>query len=400
MNFIRICFAQKVENSSDVELDQETSMHDQGGQNVQDEFQLQVNRMRNSLNALTLRNFMFDETDNEIVVEVDRKELGAAEPLPAVTFKRTLSRHRSQDASRVQSKLIDPKDVIAALTASQEKINKERPTAARVQFATESNKTPKFLAKNPSRDSDEVASINNELPWQKKHQYRTVTPFFKQQNKAKAVSSENVSLDIAFRPIETSRSTEDIDQVILKPVPVFASKSFQELPTRFELLKPLDNFQTKSSDDLLMNNIDGVRKRETKLHKLMRMRSTSNTNLNRSSDQLVYENFHYEIPGAPMSADVIRRKAPLPLPRNLDDTSSGGSDMRNSKTIVYVLDKERDEFVLESPPMEQNVFDQVYEDVLLRNNVSRDSDSTLFYSLVDSHEDCEFNCDFILVGDW
>jgi hypothetical protein len=369
-----------------VELDQETSMH---GQNVQDEFQLQVNRMRNSLNALTLKNFMFDEIDNQtekfVVVEGGMGP-EAVKPFAAVPFKRSLSKHR-QDTGRIQSHLIDPNDVIAALTASQEKMNEDQPKAARVQFAEESKQKPKLLLKDSSRDSDEVASITDELPWHKKHQYRTVTPFFKQQNKSKAVSSENVSLNTAFRPIEASRSTEDI-QEILKPVPMFASKSFQELPTSFEF-KRFDHFQTKSSDDLLMKNIDGVRKAESKRHKLMRIRSTSSTNLNRSSDELVYENFHYEIPEAPMSADVIIRKAPLPLPRTRDD-GGNNSEKCNSKTIVYVLDKERDEFVLESPPMEPNIFNQAYEDVLLRNNVTRDSDATFFYSLVDSREDCEF----------
>jgi hypothetical protein len=41
-----------------------------------------------------------------------------------------------------------------------------------------------------------------------------MTPFFKQQNKSKAVSIENVSLNTAFRPIETSRSTEDIQEIL------------------------------------------------------------------------------------------------------------------------------------------------------------------------------------------
>jgi hypothetical protein len=59
-------------------------------------------------------------------------------------------------------------------------------------------------------------------------------------------------------------------------------------------------------------------------------------------------------------------------------------------TNVCVLYKERDEFVIESPPMEPNIFNQAYENVLLRNNVTRDSDATFFYSLVDSREVCEF----------
>jgi hypothetical protein len=248
------------------------------------------------------------------------------------------------------------------LTASQEKLDESKPRG--VHFAVDDE--PKKLSKEPSRDSDEVALIT-ELPWHKKHEYRTVTPFLK-PNKKKTISNENVSVD--FRPIETSQSTENLNLEILKPVPIFASKSFQELPTSGDF-KPFDYFQTKSSDDLLSSNIDGVRKPESKRHKLMRIRSTSINSLNRLSDQLVYQNFDYEVP---MSADVVmrRKKPPLPLPR-----------MTDSKTIVYVLDKEKDEFVLEKST------DEAYEEVLLCNEVDRNSDSSLFKSLVDSRDDCK-----------
>lgn len=461
---------------------------------VQDEFQLEINRMRNSLSALALKNFMFDgvnkngnvggvmegkKTDPSKVekqaqlepkeeksslvkpsseasvepnhlrieiplavksqlpvienqpVSVNQKpsfpseskvviveqhsfakpavsfathptalarqsfvstEFSVVEPPKEVSYRRSLSKHR-QETTRTQSKSIDPSDVIIALTLSQENINENKPKATRVHFAE-----AKLMVKEPSRDSDEVAKINNEseMPWQKKHHYRTVTPFFKPQNKTKAISSENIAVDLSFRPIETSRSTEDITKAVLKPVPVFASKSYQELPRSYEF-KPFDEFQTKSSDDLLMDNIDGVRKPESKRHKLLRIRSTSNNSLNRYSDQLVYENFHYEFPEIPMSADNVkmRKKAPQPLPRSSDDLSK-----RHSKTVVYVLDKERDEFVLESPlkVTEQNLFDEVYEDVLLRNNVTRDSDSTMFYSLVDSRDDRKFLQIYLLLS--
>lgn len=373
-----------LENNSNEEIvavpisDQEISTHVQG-RTVHDEFQFEINRMRNSLNALTLKNFMFDGTakaggeDEEVVVE--KKEL--VKPLTEVSFKRSLSKHR-QDPNRSQSKKIDPNDIIAALTASQEKINEEKPKI--VHFAEEPAIVKKQLMfKEPSRDSDEVATINSELPWQKKHEYRTVTPFLKPSNKLKTRSIENIPVDVAFRPIETSRSTEDVN--IIKPVPIFASKSYQELPTSSEF-KPFNDYQTRSSDDLLLDNIDGVRKPESKRHMLMRMRSTSNNSIHRLSDQLVYQNFHYDSQAALTSADnVLRRKAPQPLPRIVDESSI---TKRQSKTIVYVLDKERDEFVLERDD------DEIYEDVLSHNNVDRYSDLTLFNSLVDSREDCKF----------
>lgn len=259
-------------------------------------------------------------------------------------FRRSLSKHR-QDAIRTQSTFVDPNDVLFALTASQEKLESEKPKV--VRFVEK----PKKLLTEPSRDSDEIATIicgETELPWQKKHQYRTVTPFLKPKTE-----------EIAFRPIESSLSTEDVNLEILKPVPIFASKSFQELPRASWDFQPFDHFHTKSSDDLLMSNIDGARKPESKRHRMMRIRSESNGSLN------AYENFRYELP-QPATANFLRQKPPQPLPRT------------SSKTIVYVLDKHRDEFVLEDP----SSFEEVYEDVQWRS-----SDSILFNSLVDSRDD-------------
>lgn len=310
-------------------------------------------------------------------------------PQPELTFRRSLSKHR-QEADRTYSMQFDQNDILAALTASQEKINQDKPKVVHVHFAETPKVEQKIRFNEPSRDSDEVAKINSEMPWQKKHEYRTVTPFFKPQNKTKTRSNDDIPVDVAFRPIETSRSTEDVN--IIKPVPIFASKSYQELPTSWEF-KPFNDYQTRSSDDLLLGNIDGVRKPESKRHKLMRIRSTSNSNnsLNRLSDQLVYQNFHYDIPEVSASSEnIMRKKAPQPLPRIVDESRD---NKRQSKTIVYVLDKERDEFVLEKNE------EEIYEDVLLHNNVDRYSDLTLFNSLVDSRDDCKFKSDLYAAGE-
>lgn len=306
-----------------------------------------------------------------------------------IPFERRLSKHR-RDPNRTKSGHVDPDTIIAALSESQSKQNEPKKVdfvtakpfkAKSVVFDEVPSYKPPMLFKQPSRDSDEVAGITEELPWHKKHQYRTVTPFFKKPNKS--ASHDDLSEGIVFRPIESSRSTEDVNKAILKPVPVFASKSFQEIPAP-RSFKPFNHFQTKSSDDLLFDNIDGVRKPESKRHKLMRIRSTSSNTLNRLSDQLVYENFHYTIPEAvsASSEDFMRKKAPRPLPRVIDGTAK-----RNSKTIVYVLDKERDEFVLE----DEAAIDDAYEEVVANNQMVQSSDR-IFDSLLDSRDDCE--CDF------
>lgn len=422
--------------------------------NVQDEFQVEVNRMRNSLSALTLRHFMFEsgskenlleghkpdavselvkvikpndvQTTDIVALETDVQNtkddsmikniallkaptVEQAQSSPNVTiktafknetevpFERRLSKHR-KDPNRTKSGHVHADEIIAALSESQSKLHDPkkvdfvtaRPFKApgmpqkSVIFDEVQSYKPTVLFKELSRDSDEVAGIT-ELPWHKKHEYRTVTPFFKKANRA--VSHDDLSDGIVFRPIEISRSTEDINKAIIKPVPVFASKSYQEIPVA-RSIKPFNHFQTKSSDDLLFDNIDGIRKPESKRHKLMRIRSTSSNTLNRLSDQLVYENFHYVIPetASVSNENFMRKKAPRPLPRIVDETVK-----RNSKTIVYVLDKERDEFVLE----EDGAIEDAYEDVVMQNQSGQYSDYT-FDSLLDSRDDCE--CDFQTLG--
>lgn len=371
---------------------QETSMKAQEGLS-HDEFQMEVNRMRNSLNTLKLKQFMFHgdhslanaDDDEEIIVE-NKELVPITAPADEVTpFKRTLSKHR-YDSRRTESRSIDQDDILKALRTSNENvISSERS----VHFAGD------VFPKKQPRDSDEVAIINNELPWQRKHEYRTVTPFIKPKNKTKAVNNEHLHTQptVEFRPIETSRSTEDINKLIVKPVPIFASKSYQELPTTKWEFKSFDGFHTKSSDDLLLNNIDGIRKPESKTHKLMRIRSTSINSLDRSNEQIVYENFNYDTLEEPLSADSFsKKKTPLPLPRRLDDIND---NKRSSlpKKLVYVLDKERDEFIPENPELNGISFDEVYEEVLLRNNIDQYSfrDSKLFNSLLtdSSREDCK-----------
>lgn len=398
--------------------------------------------MRNSLNALTLKHFMFESGSREAFLEGHQSEPVAVkivesgdvtgkfpiadiarpktkdqdtvddemikkaqfQSTPNVTekttfeeefsFERRSSKHR-KDPNRTKSGQVDPDVIVAVLSEKQSKLNEPKKvdfitakpfkasmkTPNSVFFDEMPSYKPKVLFKELSRDSDEVAGFHDELPWQKKHHYRAVTPFFKKANRA--TSHDNLSTNpIVFRPIESSRSTEDINKTIVKPVPVLASKSYQEIPVA-RSFKPFNHFQTKSSDDLLFDNIDGTRKPESKRHKLMRIRSTSSNTLNRLSDQLVYENFHYVIPeGASTSNEnFMRKKTPRPLPRIVDEQVK-----RNSKTIVYVLDKERDEFVLEDTATIENAYD-----VVVQNQLGQNSDYT-FDSLLDSRDDCE--CDF------
>lgn len=376
---------------------QETAMHEMDGS--ADEFLLELKRMRNSLNALTLKNFMFDGNvrnvdggEEEEIVSIEIKqvndddddvnnsdyEIPELPQNPVPVFRRNLSKHRIE-SNRTQSGLISKDDVLKALIAEsqQEKLNEPVKIKSKVHF--DDDLQPK-LAKETSRESDEVALIN-ELPWKKTNRaYKTVTPYFKPKNKdIKTLSSENVAQK--FRPIVSSRSIEEIEKAIVRPVPIFASKSFQELPTTTAAAKSIDYFRTKSSDDLLLDNIDGVLKvHESKTHKLLRMRSTSNNNLDRSSNR-IYENFDYEVP---QSADVVMRKRPpLPQPRVMSEINTNNN---KKSTIVYVLDKKKDEFVLQNPDR----LSDAYENILVDNNIDKYRDSDLFHFLLNSRDDRKF----------
>lgn len=371
-------------------VEQETSMSVQNGKDETDDFQLEVNKMRNSLNAITMKNFMFEDEfvkveDGDLIQR--KKELEPpSEPAP-LPFKRNLSKRRLQ-YNRVKSDQINQDEVLEALVAAS-KVEPDDKPKVRVHFAKEDEQKSKSFKTllESSRDSDEVASIN-QLPWNKKNEFRTVTPFLSNSNKIKAVSTENLqekAIDLlAFRPIETSRSTEDVNNNILKPVPIFSSKSYQELSTNGNF-KDSEIFQTQSIDDLLLNNIDGVRKPESKIHKLMRIRSISNTSLNRtnSREDQIYENYSYErIPEDQFNAEKTK-KAPQPLPRctNVDENNNHRTSL--SQKLVYVLNKESNEFVLEEGgTSEDGNFDEVYEDVCTRNNIDQDRDSKLFNTML------------------
>lgn len=474
---------------------QETSMRDEKVTEGGDEFLVEVNRMRTSLNALSMKYIMFDAKEEEVggvkeevppplpvamppsfpqsdppsaLKECDEINLSAAvpiakavtvpakiaddpikpadppsvlkksdeilpitreiaiepikpadlslmltveppksaDPTPSVTtdqpppFKRTLSNHNlRQDSNRTYSGLIEKEDVLKAIIIESSKqanadvvspTNSIEKTKSRVHFAEETTK----LLKNSSRESDEVANIND-LPWQKKHEYRTVTPFFKQKNKIKALSSEQVDTKvetteaITFRPIERNRSIEDFEKSIVRPVPIFASKSYQELSKNDEddsNFKKYESFEkTKSNEDLLLDNLDGARKfTESRTHKLVRMRSVSKESLNRTSDIGTYENINFQSQSS-IDENLIRKtKKPMPQPRSSIQEDPRASK-RTSKTIVYVLDKQKNEFVLENPEL----LEDAYESVLVNNEVDQFRDSKLFSALLNSREDCK-----------
>lgn len=350
----------------------------------EDEVLLEVYRMRNSLNSVVTKKVLYDEE----VRKLSPPPLPTTKPPTPPTspyFKRTSSyRHSRQDSNRSYSRNIEKEDILKALIIEGSK-NSNAEISPQNTISTEEKRVHFVndqLPSNVSRESDEVATIN-EMPWQKKHEYRVVTPYFKPKNKIKTlndrenVKNENISL--GFRPIEKNQSYEDIDSAIYKPVALFPSKSYQEL----QKISLEDDFgRTKSNEDLLLDNIDGAHKfTESKTHKLMRFRSISNNTLNKiysTSDHSVYENYKFQSQSSIDENKIRKTKKPMPQPRSSFQFDVA-DNKRSSKTLVYVLDKQKDEFVLQ----------EEYENVLINNDIDQYRDSALFNALLNSREDCK-----------
>lgn len=291
-----------------------------------DEFQIAIAKMRSSLNAITMRNFVMSEED---LCALDTKE-----------FKRSLSEK-------------DPPKVIGTINKTEE----VKPMKVRFQTVETSS----------SRESDEVASINkSNLPWNKNLEFRNVTPYFKQRNKEKILKLESYpKQNFGFHPVNLTRSTEDLnlENKLLRPVPILASTSYQDLSD--PKLMEESFLEVKSIDDLLLKDIDGIGRQ-------VKMKNISISGMNRSHD---YENLKF--------ANQPLRK-PLPKPRSFESINSPSKVLQNKK-LTYILDPSKDEFILENEDFLTSEidlrFNQVFEDSFSSDETA-EKDSNFFNSLV------------------
>ncbi|XP_055549529.1 cytospin-A-like isoform X4 [Wyeomyia smithii] len=178
-------------------------------------------------------------------------------------------------------------------------------------------------------------------------------------------SSENSSPEPTFRPISIIRSNENLVQQsykLIRPVPLFASKSIQDLrPNSSKAQKDLDQlFYSKSSDDLTLPDIDGMSKISnlTKFKKLRCTRSSStslnNLNIKDESDPLVSKNMSERL-----QADVNMKPQPMPRKCSINELESMSDKTTKAKTLVYVIDKKTNEFVLSNEKATANVTDMI-----------------------------------------
>ncbi|XP_021710483.1 cytospin-A isoform X3 [Aedes aegypti] len=178
-------------------------------------------------------------------------------------------------------------------------------------------------------------------------------------------SADDTSPEPIFRPIAISRSNENLSEHsfrLVRPVPLFASKSIQDLRAgqykKESNLEPL--FHSKSIDDLILPDIDGMNK-TTNLSKFKKFRynrssstSLSNLSLKEDDPDLIYANIEF-CPSVSQKCGSVANKKPKPLPRmnSIDELNvvTDDSQTNKSRTLVYVIDKTTNEFVLtEDPP--------------------------------------------------
>ncbi|XP_062558441.1 cytospin-A isoform X2 [Armigeres subalbatus] len=179
-------------------------------------------------------------------------------------------------------------------------------------------------------------------------------------------SEYDTSPEPIFRPIAISRSNENLSEhsfQLVRPVALFASKSIQDLRAgqykKQSSVEPL--FHSKSTDDLILPDIDGMNK-TTNLSKFKKFRynrssstSLSNLSLKEDDPESIYANIEFRST-APEKQASIANKKPKPLPRmnSIDELNIVGSDGQSpkAKTLVYVIDKATNEFVLTDESLE------------------------------------------------
>lgn len=213
-------------------------------------------------------------------------------------------------------------------------------------------------------------------PWQKQHEYRPMSAVLRE----KQVEDPLKDIQFNFKPIGTVASSEDVrvdEQKLVVPLAIYSSKSVDNLtdeprePKQFH--GSLDTlFTSKSPDDLVMPDIDGIQGIRVNKYKKNRhaIRPSVSEEIfqvdlrpkakNDEPEEEVYENLEKmkgEVYQLKMeAADLDRRKAerdifirpvikkPQPLPR----IGSESELDRSSKTLSFVFDADANEFVLES----------------------------------------------------
>lgn len=326
---------------------------------TEDEFITQVTEFRQQMNTLTANDLAMDQQENNFLDRPNDDDYKVKYRYkisdPAVKEE---SVRRSWPRDRNRTKSVDiPKDVFVGETKIESSSSKDfeesdgppplpnRPPPPPIETDI-TDITPVVQIKSAMKKQFdkliEMVRTDHVALDEKLHKPERIVKF-------QPPAEESVS-ELEFKPIQTSRSIENLSTILVRPIPRYPpelSKSTQDLSKSNDsefIFHPLSI--SKSSDDILLPDIDGIRKIAASKHRKYKHKSEEKI------DQLE-EDLYANLPIGSFSKQSIKpvqgHRKPHPLPRL-------NEGQRTSKTIVYVLDKEKDQFVLEDPTIEEPVF--------------------------------------------
>lgn len=289
-----------------------SSFFDEESNTINNEFTTQMAHLREKLKT-------FNIPKEDEPVEIRYKVTNESSP----EKRRSTSKSR-RDSSRVKSGFISAVDIQLAMGNSLKNDDE-------IEIVNEFKEIPPLL---PSSVPPPLSMIHSEtselqLPWHKKHEYRPISKSFLDD------------LDtVSFKQVEVVSSSDE-----------FLGESSSKLSKPSDFYPKDEKILSKSTDDLLHADVDGLRKSIRSMkNKSKKNKIYSSTNSLLQLDESLYENLNTKsMPDLTENLDKeISIKKPLPLPR-VNSIKDISAENRNSKTLTFVLDKEKDEFVLEEP---------------------------------------------------
>lgn len=275
-----------------------------------DEFTNQITALRNKINSLTASDLALANQETDKVKNRYKVTDSNIEPV----VRRSLSKKRDQNLRR-----------------SLEFNNSSTEDDSSLPPPLPSTQPPNSILE-PDEESSGIPILN----------FKKSVHFLPQN----AISTNESEL--AFEPIHTTRSTENLSINIVKPIPRYAdtilSKSTQDLRTAKDpefRIRPV--ITSKSSDDLIFPDIDGLR-RSLRRSKRWKLRKSHESIMSFCEDD-IYANIQIgdadvRKPAEPLLNGVPKKPHPLPRSNSIDLEA-------NKKTIVYVFDEAKEQFVLQ-----------------------------------------------------
>lgn len=278
-----------------------SSFFDEESNTINNEFTTQMAHLREKLKTF---NIPKEEDPVEIRYRVTNE---------SPEKRRSTSRSR-RDSSRVKSGFISAVDIQLAMGNSLK-------TEDEVEVVNEFKEIPPVLPSAPP------PTTGLQLPWHKKHEYRPISKTFLDDLET-----------VSFKQVEVVSSSDE-----------FLGENSAKLSKPSDFYPKEEKMLSKSTDDLLHQDVDGLRKSIRSMkNKSKKNKIYSSTNSLLQLDESLYENLNTKsMPDLTCNLEKeVSFKKPQPLPR-VNSIKDIPTENRNSKTLTFVFDKENDEFVLE-----------------------------------------------------